>query len=116
MIKDIICESKINGAATFAINAKNSMMTSKDGNIVDDYRKRCEEYQIQTPQAFRFIDIYNSHNHAVSIGINDATDDSSLIKINGGKVKIVMGNERNIKITDKIDYLLAELIIKDSIE
>ena len=44
-----------------------------------------------------------------------ASDDAALVERLGNKVKIIPGDERNIKITTSFDLKLAEILLKNSI-
>jgi 2-C-methyl-D-erythritol 4-phosphate cytidylyltransferase len=68
-------------------------------------------YAIQTPQAFPFKVIMEAHEKARGdrfVG----TDDASLIERCGGRVKIVAGSYRNIKITTYEDIYVAEALLR----
>jgi len=68
-------------------------------------------YAIQTPQVFPFKVIMEAHEKARGdrfVG----TDDASLIERCGGRVKIVAGSYRNIKITTYEDIYVAEALLR----
>jgi 2-C-methyl-D-erythritol 4-phosphate cytidylyltransferase len=62
---------------------------------------------VQTPQVFRFGVLFDAYRKAMASGIY-STDDSALVEAAGGRVKVVPGLERNIKITTPEDIILAE--------
>lgn len=65
-------------------------------------------YRAQTPQAFVFQKILAAHRtHAA----NDVTDDVALAELAGLKVEMVEGEEKNIKVTRKEDFALAEALL-----
>jgi 2-C-methyl-D-erythritol 4-phosphate cytidylyltransferase len=67
-------------------------------------------YAIQTPQVFPFEVIMEAHEKARDdrfVG----TDDASLVERCGGRVKIVGGSYRNIKITTSEDIVVAEALL-----
>ena len=64
----------------------------------------------QTPQAFRYELLRNAADHALAEGFS-GTDESSLVEREGQKVVILMGSDRNIKITKPSDLPLARLYI-----
>ncbi len=64
----------------------------------------------QTPQAFHYSLIRQAHEHAMLKGINNATDDVSLVLFLEKPVHAVEGDYHNIKITTPDDLLLAEHI------
>lgn len=66
---------------------------------------------VQTPQAFRCSTLMDAYNKAEA-GSFRSTDDSALVERAGGKVNVVEGSYRNIKITTPEDMLVAELFLK----
>ena len=64
---------------------------------------------VQTPQCFKKEILLEAYNLPFHEGI---TDDSSLVEEAGFEIKMVQGNEENIKITRKIDLQLAGLFLK----
>jgi 2-C-methyl-D-erythritol 4-phosphate cytidylyltransferase len=64
----------------------------------------------QTPQAFRYEIIQEAFARAAADGFN-GTDESSLVERLGYTVTVLMGSDRNIKITKPSDLPLARLYI-----
>ena len=65
-------------------------------------------YRAQTPQGFVFDKILAAHRtHAA----REVTDDVALGELAGLKVEMVEGEERNIKVTRKEDFALAEALL-----
>lgn len=64
----------------------------------------------QTPQAFRFNILREAVERASIEGFN-GTDESSLVERQGQNVTVLMGSDRNIKITKPSDLPLARLYI-----
>lgn len=62
---------------------------------------------VQTPQAFRAEALRAAH----ALGA-EGTDDASLVEATGGRVVVVDGDPRNIKITTPTDLALAELLCR----
>lgn len=62
-------------------------------------------YRAQTPQGFVYAKIMAAHRaHAAQ----DVTDDVALAELAGMRVEMVEGEEKNIKVTRKEDFALAE--------
>ncbi len=80
--------------------------------LENDYRtksvNRSSFVFIQTPQIFKGEIIKNAYNN----NNNNNTDDISLIEESVNKVNLIKGEQINIKITTKEDWLLAKKIIK----
>jgi 2-C-methyl-D-erythritol 4-phosphate cytidylyltransferase len=64
----------------------------------------------QTPQAFAYSLIREAFDRAIADGFN-GTDESSLVERLGHNVTVLMGSDRNIKITKPSDLPLARLYI-----
>ena len=61
-------------------------------------------WEAQTPQGFHKDILIIAHAKKFK---EEATDDAILVERMGGKVKMVMGNYRNIKVTTPEDIILA---------
>jgi 2-C-methyl-D-erythritol 4-phosphate cytidylyltransferase / 2-C-methyl-D-erythritol 2,4-cyclodiphosphate synthase len=68
-------------------------------------------YGAQTPQAFRYKAIYMAHRRCEN---KDLTDDSAIAEQSGLKVRIIPGDETNIKITTTEDLKKAENMVQSS--
>jgi len=79
--------------------------------IVHKTLKRDKLWAIQTPQLFHFRSISEAYDKASEEG-HYATDDAALVERYGGKIKIVMGSYKNIKITTPEDLVIAEALLK----
>jgi 2-C-methyl-D-erythritol 4-phosphate cytidylyltransferase len=64
----------------------------------------------QTPQAFRYPVLRQAFDRALAEGYV-GTDEASLVEHDGHDVKVMMGSDRNIKITKPSDLPLARLYI-----
>lgn len=65
-------------------------------------------WRAQTPQGFHFAAILAAHDAAAKAGREDFTDDASIAEWQGMEVGLVLGSERNIKLTTTEDFELAE--------
>lgn len=74
---------------------------------------RSSLYAAQTPQAFRRSVAERAYGSARIAGV---TDDAILVEKRSGKVKILAGSPRNIKVTTKEDLKLAELFLRSKKE
>lgn len=99
------------GAADTCIPSADTLVYAPGGDTISTIPLRSELFRGQTPQTFQFPLILEAHqtsNH------QDATDDCSLLLELGKEVKVVLGSERNIKITTDLDLLLAEQLFRHS--
>jgi 2-C-methyl-D-erythritol 4-phosphate cytidylyltransferase len=74
---------------------------SLDGGVVD----RSRLVAVQTPQGFRAEALRAAHR-----GGGEATDDATLVEAIGGKVVLVDGDRRNLKITEADDLVVARAL------
>lgn len=72
---------------------------------------RRDLWLIQTPQIFRWEDIHLAHRKALKHGWEEATDDAFLIEKMGIPVKIIEGEDDNIKVTTLQDLDIARFLI-----
>lgn len=68
---------------------------------------RAELVAVQTPQVFRLDRLLEAYARAFKLG-HLGTDDASLVEWAGGRVRVVEGDYRNLKITTAEDLVLAE--------
>ena len=68
-------------------------------------------YRAQTPQGFIYKKIAAAHQAHAG---RDVTDDVALAELAGMKVEMVEGEEKNIKVTRKEDFALAEALLGTS--
>ena len=78
------------------------------GSVVDATVARAELWRAQTPQAFIANVLRDAHDRAAG---DDATDDAALVEAAGGRVVLVPGDERNIKVTKPAELEMAEALM-----
>ena len=83
------------------VPCKDTIKRVKDGKVVETLI-RSELMQAQTPQAFDTVLIRNAYKEALENNIQ-ATDDASMLELQGKDVYVVEGDYDNIKITTKED-------------
>lgn len=109
ILSESISVARIFDGALVAVPAKDTIKVVTNGIVVAT-PPRDTLWQAQTPQSFRFGTIHAAHLAAEADGFT-GTDDASLIERNGGKISIVRGDYRNIKITTPEDLILAEAFL-----
>jgi 2-C-methyl-D-erythritol 4-phosphate cytidylyltransferase len=70
-------------------------------------------WRAQTPQGFDSETLKRAHEKALDEGF-EVTDDAQLVERYGGKVVIVWGDRRNLKITYPEDFDLAETLLEQN--
>ncbi len=99
------------GAAAPAIPVKDTVKVVT-GGIVKETPDRSQLQAVQTPQVFDFDLLRGALVKAKADGI-PLTDDCSAVEHLGMSVKIVKGEERNLKITTPMDLKIAELLLEE---
>jgi len=82
-----------------------------DKGMVRKTLKRDDLWAIQTPQIFKYERIFRAYEQAMGKK-HYATDDAALLERYGGRIKIIMGSYRNVKITTPEDIIIAEALLK----
>ncbi len=90
-----------------AVAIADTLKRARDGIIVETV-DRTELYGAQTPQAFRFKEIFKAHSDAAESGQSNFTDDASIAEWAGLNVAIIPGKSDNHKITTSADLQQAE--------
>ena len=99
------------GAAAPAIPVKDTIKVVA-GGIVTTTPDRSTLKAIQTPQVFDF-DLLRGALKKAAADKATITDDCSAVELMGFKVKIVEGDERNIKVTTPMDLKIAEMLLEE---
>ena len=86
----------------------------KKNSVVTKTLDRDRLWAVQTPQVFDIDLLRGALKKAKEDGAA-VTDDCSAVERLGFSVKIVEGEERNIKITTPLDLKIAEAILEESL-
>ena len=99
------------GAAAPAVPVKDTIKEVQ-GFVVKNTPDRASLRAVQTPQVFDFDILRAALKKARDDGA-EVTDDCSAVERLGMSVKIVEGDERNIKITTPLDLKIGELLLEE---
>ena len=99
------------GAAAPALPVKDTIKVVR-GGVVDHTPDRKTLNAVQTPQVFDFDLLRGALKKAKEDGA-EVTDDCSAVERLGMSVKIVEGDERNIKVTTPMDLHIAKLLLEE---
>ena len=99
------------GAAAPAIPVKDTIKTVQ-GGIVKETPDRSLLYAVQTPQVFD-LDLLRGALKKARDDEAVLTDDCSAVERMGMSVKIVQGDERNLKITTPMDLAVAKMLLEE---
>jgi len=89
------------------VPVKDTIKEAEDG-IIKKTLKRGSLWAIQTPQIFPYDKMIHAYEKAMKEGFY-STDEAALIEKYGGKIMIVIGSYKNIKITTPEDMQIAEM-------
>lgn len=95
---------KISQAVDTCIPSSDTIVHSKDGLMIDQIPLRKEYFRGQTPQSFSYSLILEAHKKTAR---TDVSDDCSLVLELGLPITLVLGEEKNMKITTEFDLLFA---------
>ena len=99
------------GAAAPAVPVKDTIKEVR-GGIVMSTPNRSALRAVQTPQVFDLDLLKGALKMAKDDGA-EVTDDCSAVERMGMSVKIVEGDERNIKVTTPLDLKIAEILLEE---
>ena len=99
------------GAAAPAIPVKDTIKVV-EGRAVKNTPDRATLFAVQTPQIFDF-DLLRGALKKAELEGAQVTDDCSAVELMGFTVKIVEGDERNIKVTTPMDLKIAEMLLEE---
>ena len=99
------------GAAAPAIPVKDTIKVVT-GGVVKETPDRATLQAVQTPQVFDFDLLRGALKKAEKEGAA-VTDDCSAVELMGMSIKIVEGDERNIKVTTPMDLKIAKLLLEE---
>lgn len=102
------------GAASVAIPVVDTIFQADQDAWLEATPPRERLWACQTPQTFRVEVIRAAHRRARDEG-RMSTDDATLVRWTGARVKLVHGAWMNFKVTTPEDFALAEIVIKEGL-
>ena len=112
IIRDIVDSVKIHKAVNTVIPSVDTIVAVDPDGFIEEIPDRSFLRRVQTPQAFEYNLIKRAHEKAIIEGIEDATDDCSLVLRLGHSVYAIAGDEQNMKITYPLDLHIADRLIQ----
>jgi 2-C-methyl-D-erythritol 4-phosphate cytidylyltransferase len=110
-IREVLSAAARDGGAILAVRPKNTVKMGRE-DWVEKTVDRSVLWEVQTPQAFRKEILNRAYAKAEADGFS-GTDDAQLVERLGEPVRIVAGEETNIKITSPADLRLAEILARE---
>jgi 2-C-methyl-D-erythritol 4-phosphate cytidylyltransferase len=110
MIEDnIIGALKYSACGTY-VKCVDTVVSSQDGETVDETLDRSRLYRAQTPQSFDITLLDKYYSELTDEQKSSLTDTCSIFTAKGEKIHIVEGDAINIKITTDSDLIIAKLL------
>jgi 2-C-methyl-D-erythritol 4-phosphate cytidylyltransferase len=106
LIEDGLKIVKNTGAAVAAVPVKDTIKLVADERLIGETLQRKRLWAAQTPQIFSFDMITKAYENLFT----EVTDDATAVERLGYKVKLYMGDYKNIKVTTAEDLALARII------
>ena len=97
-----------------AISVKDTIKVVNHG-IVQSTPDRSQLWAAQTPQGFNVQLLKQCHDQGRQLGW-EVTDDAALFEKCGFPVRIVEGEETNLKVTTPVDLAIAEFILRQRLQ
>ena len=94
-----------------AVPVKDTIKVVDAEGIISDTPDRSNLWAAQTPQGFDVALLKDAHKRGKELGWQ-VTDDAALFEKCGLPVKIVRGEETNLKVTTPVDLAIAEFILR----
>ncbi len=113
LIDRVVRAANTYGAAAPAVPVKDTVKVVQ-GGVVSHTPDRSTLRAVQTPQVFDY-DLLRGALGQAKANKAKITDDCSAVELMGMKVRIVEGDERNIKITTPMDLKIAELLLEETL-
>ncbi len=111
---DSIEGAKKYNAVVCAIPMVDTLLFSKNKNVVEQIPNRDYYYKGQAPDSFKlpvFVELLNKLSKEER---KNVTGTSQICTMNNYPIHMIEGDEQNFKITTKSDFILAESMIKGS--
>ena len=113
VIDRVVRAANTYGAAAPAIPVKDTIKVVQ-GGIVKETPDRKGLYAVQTPQVFD-LDLLRGALKKAQQDRAEITDDCSAVERLGMPVKMVEGDERNLKVTTPMDLAVAKMLLEDGV-
>ena len=107
LIENLIKALKEHGAAMTAVPPTATIKYAEEDLIIQRSLARNTTWIAQTPQGFRRDILLSALESAIEEKYFVATDDSEIVAMYGHPVKIVPGDDVNMKVTVKSDLVIA---------
>lgn len=101
---------KETGSAVTSVRAKETVVLVNNSSKISEVVDRTRSFIAKAPQSFYLSDILSVERDAISKGITDAIDSSTLMGMYNRELTIVEGPYENIKITTPDDFYMFKAL------
>lgn len=101
------------GATDTVIPATDTIVESKNGEIISNIPVRSHMYQGQTPQSFQVKEFMEQYESLTTEEKEILTDAAKVYVLKQKEIGLVMGELYNMKVTTKYDLKLANLMLNN---
>ena len=101
----------LHGGAILAVKAVDTVKIADKNAFIETTPERKLAWQAQTPQIFK-TNAFRAATYVARDEQFEGTDDASLLEHIRIPVKLIEGSRENIKVTEPLDILLAQAILK----
>ena len=112
IIDDLVKAAIKQRAVDTVIASADTIVEINKAHFIEKIPDRSVLRRGQTPQAFEYKLIREAHKKALEAGIDNSTDDCSLVLRLGYPVYTVPGDDENIKITYPLDLQIADKLFQ----
>ncbi|NEN92715.1 MAG: 2-C-methyl-D-erythritol 4-phosphate cytidylyltransferase [Okeania sp. SIO3H1] len=98
-----------------AVPVKDTIKVVDSSGLIQDTPDRRNLWAAQTPQGFEVKLLKECHERGRQLGW-EVTDDAALFEKCGLPVKVVAGEETNLKVTTPVDLRVAEFILMETLK
>lgn len=114
LIDSVIAAASRCGAAAPAVPVKDTIKCVREDGAVERTLDRSTLRAVQTPQVFDLDLLRGALEKADKDGAA-VTDDCSAVERLGLKIRLVEGEERNLKVTTPMDLKIAEMLLEEEL-
>lgn len=106
---------KATGACVTAVPSKDTVKIADEDAFIKETPERAKVWAIQTPQSFEYEMVRRAYERRIEACDDTVTDDAMVVeKFMHRKIKLLMGDYRNIKITTPEDLIIAQAFVAES--
>jgi len=112
LLTKLVKAASAHGAAVPGLPARETIRGFDEQGFSLEELDRARLFRVQTPQCFSYTILRRSLEEACAQGRYFTDDAGAVAAFSGVKAKLVLGEERNIKITTPLDLKLAAVLVR----